>query len=77
MSIYLDTERNKTVCICNSCGTTAETETANGVVQTGWGTGQLWIDRSLSNIRQTAICFCPTCWSSIIETTAYTVGASA
>jgi hypothetical protein len=76
MSIYLDNEQNRTICICNSCGTTAETETANGVVQAGWGTGQLWIDLSLSNIRQAAICFCPECWSSIIEATSYAVVAS-
>jgi hypothetical protein len=69
MPIQLDKTNNKTICTCDQCGIVVDTDAANGVVPEHWGTGQLWIDVSLSSIKQTAICFCPTCFERVKSAT--------
>ena len=52
---------HSTIIGCDICGAQIETARADGVVPVEWGTGHLWIDVSLSEQLQRALCFCPTC----------------
>lgn len=61
MPIYSDVDTDSTVCICDCCSAEQRTAKANGVVPADWGTGQLWIDISLSDIKNMPLCFCATC----------------
>lgn len=53
--------------VCDICGYSTETARPDGVVPAGWMTGHLWLDISLSEQRQTPLCFCPTCAPSIVS----------
>ena len=59
--IYIDKDSDQTVCVCDRCALTVATSRANGVVAEGWMTGNLWLDISLTEQRQTPLCFCPDC----------------
>ena len=65
MPIFLDHQTDETICRCDTCGIEARTARANGVSAPGWGTGQLWIDISLSSQVQRPLCFCETCFADI------------
>lgn len=65
MPIILDTQNDRTIIRCESCDLSAATEKANGIVPSDWMTGHLWLDMSLSEQRQTPLCFCPDCAASI------------
>jgi hypothetical protein len=69
MPIITDKPNRKTICICDRCGKTEETDVADGVTISGWLTGQLWIDLSLSQQRQQAINFCLECNDYIANAT--------
>lgn len=66
MTIHLDPENDQTLCKCDVCGLVDVTANANGVVPAGWGTGHLWLDVSLSEQRQTPLCFCASCWPGVM-----------
>lgn len=59
--IHVDKAENKTVASCDVCGAQEVSDVANGVIPLDWMTGQLWLDLSLAEQKQTAICFCPEC----------------
>lgn len=73
MAIYIDKENNQTICICDICGAASSTESPNGVVTEGWGTGQLWIDISLTEEKQVPLTFCPTCTEPVKQSTNYSL----
>ncbi|SDL37413.1 hypothetical protein [Paracoccus chinensis] len=75
--IYLDKPGGQTICVCDRCGLTNATDTANGVVVEGWMTGQLWLDISLAEQRQTPLCFCPACAPTMHAATRIQISASA
>lgn len=74
--IYLDKDSDQTICVCDRCGETQATPKANGVVLEGWLTGHLWIDLSLSEQRQTPICFCTDCRDVMIQAETIQISAS-
>lgn len=59
--IYVNKDAGETVSKCDVCGEVSVSSTPNGVAPEGWMTGQLWLDVSLTQQRQTPICFCTTC----------------
>lgn len=59
--IYLDKDSGQTICACDRCGVNEATGRADGVAPANWMTGQLWLDISLSEQRQSPICFCADC----------------
>lgn len=69
MAIYIDEPNFQTIVQCDHCDVTAATDRPDGVVPVDWATGQLWIDLSVSEQRQTPICFCPDCSPAILSST--------
>lgn len=65
---------NKTVVQCDVCGIQEETAVPNGVAPASWMTGQLWLDMSLTEQKQRAICFCVSCRTPAIEQVQFTIG---
>lgn len=65
MTITIDSEAPATRLRCDCCKTAAATDRADGRVPPDWGTGQLWLDISLSEQRQVALCFCPDCFPAL------------
>ena len=74
--IYVDQQAGMTVCSCDRCGVIHATEVTTGVVPDGWLTGQFLLDVSLSEQRQTPICFCLECREAILGATALQISAS-
>lgn len=52
---------NTTKINCEICNYEVITEKNDGVVPSDWMTGQLWLDKSLSEQHQRPLSFCPTC----------------
>ena len=77
MTIHIDEPNFKTVVLCDVCGATAETTRPDGVVPPDWATGHLWLDISLTEQRQTPICFCPECGPGILSATTVRLVAEA
>lgn len=73
MTIYNDTENDKTIFTCDSCGSVGQNDRANGVIDDDWMTGQLWIDESLSKQTQIPLCFCPDCSRLMLSRTGVTL----
>jgi len=67
MAIHVYTAENSTVVHCDKCGAAEATNMGNGLAPLDWVTGQLWIDVSIQQQKQTPICFCPTCGPLIIS----------
>lgn len=65
MGILLDFENGVTSCTCDRCKSGFVVDNLSGRVPDGWGTGQLWLDVSLSEIRQVPLCFCADCFAII------------
>lgn len=61
MSIITDTENGITICTCECCGEIRSTTRADGLVPTGWITGQLWLDLNPNVMRQLPLAFCEAC----------------
>lgn len=61
MSIITDTENGITICTCECCGEIRSTPRADGLVPTGWITGQLWLDLNPNVMRQLPLAFCEAC----------------
>ena len=76
MSIYLDTANQQTVVVCDKCKAREVTTVMDGVVPHGWLTGQLWLDISLSQIKQIPLCFCQSCRDRMLEVEPQTVTVS-
>lgn len=74
--IYLDEPNEQTICACDRCGLTEATSKADGKAPADWMTGQLWLDVSLSQQRQTPICFCPDCAEVIVDATMIQISAA-
>jgi|GEM_PF-4363802 len=67
MTLTIDSVAPATRLQCDCCKVTAATDRADGRVPPDWGTGQLWVDISLSEQRQVALCFCPDCWPTVLS----------
>lgn len=74
--IYLDQDADQTICACDRCGVTEATGRADGVAPADWMTGQLWLDISLSEQRQSPICFCPGCAGRMRNATTIQISAA-
>ncbi|SEI10211.1 hypothetical protein [Paracoccus alkenifer] len=74
--IYLDNESHQTICACDRCGVTEATDRADGVAVAGWMTGHLWLDVSLSEQRQSPLCFCPDCSARMRSATTIQISAA-
>lgn len=59
-------EEETTRVTCDVCGFEEVTNKPNGVVPSNWGTGQIWLDVSLSEQKQYPICFCEVCKPSVL-----------
>lgn len=77
MTIHLDPENDQTLCKCDVCGLVEATGKANGVVPAGWGTGHLWLDVSLSEQRQTPLCFCAGCMPAVVGAASISIAPNA
>lgn len=77
MAIKTDTENAQTLCTCDRCGTLSVTASADGRAPEGWGTGQLWIDVTLSRQTHVALCFCEDCFAAVLDAPALTLQVAA
>lgn len=69
--IYLDSGHNRTISICEICGLEDSIAGASGSTPPEWGSGQLWLDISLSDQKSFPICFCPACKIDAFTATAF------
>lgn len=68
---------DNTIAICDTCSAQFVSNIANGVIPATWMTGQLWLDISLAEQRQTPICFCPDCKPFVADTLAFEITVTA
>lgn len=73
MAIKLAEAEGTTYCECDRCRTVVGTGKADGVAPADWLTGQLWIDVSLSEQKQTPIVFCGDCREAILAANDFTI----
>jgi len=71
--ISLDKPNNMTVAVCDVCQIYVNTGRADGVIPEDWMTGHLWLDVSLTEQKQMAICFCPSCKPYVVTSLSFTL----
>lgn len=73
MAIKTDFTEGKTLCTCDRCGALDVSSSADGRAPDGWGTGQLWIDVSLSEQAHVSLCFCEECFPAVVGSGVITI----
>nr|WP_319250511.1 hypothetical protein [uncultured Celeribacter sp.] len=74
--IYRNEKLGNTAFTCDMCGVISTEDGLSGVIPSGWMSGHLWLDVSLSEQRQIPLCFCPNCMGAMSEAATVQISAT-